>query len=237
MFLLRLWAIACFLAAPLAFAQCGPAAATSAVKLDTEIIKTGLYLITGGGSNSVLRLTGNGMILANGKSSGNYAALMAQVRRIEKEQPIAILIPTDHREQYNGDAQKFLDAGTQIVAQKNLAKNRPSSCAPPSLTFDSEYTIKLGGVTVQLLHFDNAFTNGDTVVYYPDLKVVAVGDLFTAEQPNPDLAAGGTLTGWSQALTGILKLDFDTVVPGNGPRVTRKDLQALKVKIDGLASK
>jgi hypothetical protein len=29
------------------------------------------------------------------------------------------------------------------------------------------------------MHFGNAYTDGDTVVYFPNLKVVSVGDLFT----------------------------------------------------------
>ena len=89
---------------------------------------------------------------------------------------------------------------------------------------------------MQLFHFGNAHTNGDTVVYFPNLKVVAVGDLFAAT-PNPDFSAGGSLVGWGPVLAQILKLDFDVVVPGTGPPVTRADLEAFKTKIDTLVSR
>jgi hypothetical protein len=68
------------------------------------------------------------------------------------------------------------------------------------------------------------------------LKVVAVGDLYSAA-PNPDFSAGGSLVGWGQALAQILKLDFDVVVPGTGPVVSRTDLEALKTRIDTLVSR
>jgi glyoxylase-like metal-dependent hydrolase (beta-lactamase superfamily II) len=79
-------------------------------------------------------------------------------------------------------------------------------------------------------------TNGDTVVYFPNLKAVAVGDLFAAT-PNPDFSAGGSLVGWGPVLAQILKLDFDVVVPGTGPMIPRADLEAFKTKIDTLVSR
>ena len=46
------------------------------------------------------------------------------------------------------------------------------------------------------------------MVYFRNLKVVAVGDLFSAI-PDPDFDAGGSLMGWGPVLAQILKLDFD----------------------------
>jgi hypothetical protein len=71
------------------------------------------------------------------------------------------------------------------------------------------------------------------VVYFPNLKVVAVGDLY-ASTPDPDYAAGGSMVGWGPVLAQILKLDFDVVVPGRGAIVTRADLEGFKTKIDTL---
>jgi cyclase len=97
--------------------------------------------------------------------------------------------------------------------------------------------LRLGGVEVQLSHFGNACTNGDTVVYFPYLKVVALGDLFTPDTPNPDFAGGGSLVDWGPVLAQILKLDFDVAVPSTGPMITRDDLVAFKTKIDILVSR
>jgi len=75
------------------------------------------------------------------------------------------------------------------------------------------------------------------LVHFPDLKVIAVGDLFTADAPAPDYSAGGSLVGWGPVIAQILKLDFDVVVPGNGPMATRAELEAFKTKIDTLVSR
>jgi cyclase len=209
--------------------------------LTTEFVKTGLYVISGGGDNTLLRLTGNGLILVDGKLPGNYDLLLKRVNRIS-DQPVRALIVTDRDESANGNNAKFLEAGTRIIAQEN-AKPRPPGYADPDakvapliITYDREYTLRLGRVEAQLLHFGNAHTSGDTVVYFPNLKVVAVGDLF-ATTPNPDFSAGGSLVGWGPVLAQILKLDFDVVVPGTGATVTRADLETFKKKLDTLVSR
>lgn len=206
-----------------------------------QLVKTGLYLISSKGSNSVLRLSGNGLILVDGQLPGNYDALRARVKKIS-DQPIKALILTGCDESRTGNNAKFLEDGTAIVAQEN-AKASVASCnfpegkpASPIVTYGSEYRIHLGGVDAQVMHFGNAHTNSDTVVYFPNLRVVAVGDLF-ASTPNPNYSAGGSLVGWGPVLGQVLKLDFDLVVPGTGPTVTRSDLEAFKTKIDTLVSR
>jgi glyoxylase-like metal-dependent hydrolase (beta-lactamase superfamily II) len=67
--------------------------------------------------------------------------------------------------------------------------------------------------------------------------VVAVGDLFTRDAPDPDFPAGGSLVGWGPVLAEILKLDFDVVVPGTGPPATRADLERFQNKIETLVSR
>ncbi len=211
--------------------------------LSATMVKTGLVLISGGGCNSLLRLSANGFILVDGKLPGNYEAILAKAKKVSfSEQPIRLLINTDYHENHTGNNAKFIADGTQVLAQENVKKtlenyNPPSGkIAPPTRIYDHEFTIKLGGVEAQVMHFGNARTNGDTVVYFPNLKVVAVGDLFAAA-PDPDYSAGGSLVGWGPVLAQILKLDFDVAVPGTGTTVTKADLEAFKTKLDTVVSR
>jgi cyclase len=220
-------------------AQNPPAVANDG--MTSQYVKTGLYVITGNGDNSILRLSANGLILVDGKLPGNYEALLARVRKIVK-QPVRVLILTSYDESGTGTNAEFLEDGTAIVAQENakpaLASYKPPAgeAAPHIVTYAREYQIHLGGVEAQLSHFGSAHTSSDTVVYFPNLKVVAVGDLF-APTPNADFSAGGSLVGWGPVLAQVLKLDFDVVVPSKGPAVTRADLEAFKTKIDILVSR
>jgi glyoxylase-like metal-dependent hydrolase (beta-lactamase superfamily II) len=228
-------------------AQDAPPGATGANgdRLDADLVKTGLYLIRGGGANSLLRLSANGMVLVDGKRPGNYRALMAQVRRISKlsDMPVSVLVLTDAHEEHAGNSAQFVAAGIPIVAQRNAVANlslpEPADAAGGRavIAYDREHTLRMGGVEVQLKHFGNARTGGDTVAYFPDLKVVALGDLFVPGAPEPDFSAGGSLVGWSPVLAQVLELDFDQVVPGTGPVVGRAALVAFKEKVDTVISR
>jgi glyoxylase-like metal-dependent hydrolase (beta-lactamase superfamily II) len=214
-----------------------------ATALTAALVKTGLFVISGGGCNSVLRLSGNGFILVDGKLPGAYESILKLATKLSySEQPIRILINTDYHENHTGNNANFEDDGTAVLAQENVKSHlathnsQRAKLAGPTKTYEREFTIRLGGIEARLLHFGNARTSGDTVVYFPNLKAVAVGDLFSS-LPDPDFSAGGSLVGWGPVLDEILKLDFDVVVPGTGPTVSRADLEAFKTKIDTVVSR
>ncbi|MEJ8852202.1 hypothetical protein [Variovorax rhizosphaerae] len=218
-------------------------AAYVAPTLETELVKTGLYLIKGGGGNSLLRMSANGWVLVDGKLPGNYRPLMSQIRKTTKlsDLPLRALILTDHLDMHAGNSAQFAASGVRVIAQQNAVANLPAfttaegTPAPPVITYDRDYAMRIGGVEIQLRHFGNANTNDSTVVYFPDMKIVAVGGLFTPGTPALDVAAGGSFVGWGHVLTETLKLDFELVVPSTGPIVTRADLEAFKARIDALA--
>jgi cyclase len=204
-------------------------------------VKPGLFMITGAGGNTTVRVTNQGLIVVDGKLPGqaNYDALVALIKGVS-DQPIKYLIVTHHHADHTGNNQRFLDAGVQVIAHENLKKNLVTYAvdpkpAPPSTTYPgAEYTVSLGDVKVELHHFGRAHTSGDTVVYFPDLKVVAVSDVVTTGKTGPliDYAGGGSATDWTNVLAGILALDFDAAIPGNGDVLTKADVQAYKTKFD-----
>jgi glyoxylase-like metal-dependent hydrolase (beta-lactamase superfamily II) len=225
-----------------ALAQGQPPGARAPQPQAIQQVKPGLYMITGAGGNTTVRVTSQGLIVVDGKLPGeaNYNALMALIKGVS-DQPVKYLIVTHHHADHTGNDQRFLDAGAQVVAHENLKKNlltyefNPKP-APPSITYDgAEYTVELGGVKVELHHFGRAHTSGDTVVYFPDLKVVAVSDTVTTGKTGAliDYAGGGSAIEWSdKVLAGILSLDFDAAIPGNGDVLTKADVQAYKTKFD-----
>lgn len=222
-----------------------PVPAPPPVPLATSLVKTGLFQISGGGANTLVRLSAAGLILVDGKSPGNYGALMSKIKTISKfiDLPVQVVIVTNHNDDRCGTNANFIAAGIPIIGQENVKSNlagdhRVDGALPlPTITYAHEYELRFGGVEVRLLHYGNAHSNDDTVVYFPNLKVVAVGDLVTPNTPIPDFAGGGSLVDWGSVLAQILKLDFDVVVPSTGPVVTRDELVAFKTKIDILVSR
>ena len=198
-------------------------------------------MITGAGANTLVRVTSQGLIVVDGKLPGqaNYDALMTLIKGVS-EQPVKYLIITHHHADHSGNNQRFLDAGAQVVAHEDLKKylatyQMDPKPAMPSMTYPGDrYTLTLGDANVELRHFGRAHTGGDTVVYFPDLKVVALSDVVTTGKTGPliDYAGGGSATDWTNVLAGVLKLDFDAAIPGNGDVLTKADVEAYKMKFD-----
>jgi glyoxylase-like metal-dependent hydrolase (beta-lactamase superfamily II) len=206
-------------------------------------VKSGLYIVTGAGANSLVRVTNDGAILVDGKlpSDQNYSGLIDQIKTVT-DKPVKFVIVTHHHADHTGNNAKFLEAGAQVVGHANLAKNLETYQSPnfnahaamPSITYDKEYVVRLGGVTVEVKHFGRSHTSGDSVVYFPDLKVVALSDALTTGGQGPliDYAGGGSALEWKQVFQEILKLDFDAAIPGNGPVLTKADVQAYATKFN-----
>jgi glyoxylase-like metal-dependent hydrolase (beta-lactamase superfamily II) len=221
--------------------QTRPATTADSIALSAELVKTGLYVIRGGGANSLIRFSPVGSILVDGKSPGSYRLLMSQVRKLSKfgDLPIRVLVLTSHRDDRTGTNPQFAAAGVPIVVQKNAKRHLEVSEQADAklITFEREQRLRMGGIEAQLHNFGNAHTDADTVVYFTNLKVVALGELYTVAAPQPDYANGGSLAGWASALGEVLALDFDVSVPGTGPAVSRADVQAFKNKMDTLISR
>jgi glyoxylase-like metal-dependent hydrolase (beta-lactamase superfamily II) len=209
-------------------------------KMSSKYVKTGLYLITGEGNNSVVRLSSNGLIIVGDKLPGNYEGLIGRAQKIS-DQPVRFLVLTDGSKSETGNLAQFVKEGTRLVAQDKiadalLAENAiDRQDAPTILRFDRDRTIHLGGIEVQAIHFGAARSAGDTVVYFPNLKVIAVGEVYSSD-PNLSVHDGGSLVQWSSVLDEVLKLDFDTVIPAEGVPVSKAELQAFKAKLDHLVS-
>ena len=205
-----------------------------------QMVKPGLYVVPGGGSNSIVRVTPEGVILVDTKMPGaaNYDGLLAQIRTVTP-QPVKVVIVTHHHADHTGNDDLFIAAGAQVIGHAALASAldtyqfdpRP---AKPTTTYDgNQRVVRLGGVEVRVLHLGRAHTGGDSVVYFPDVKVVATSDAVTTGTTGPlaDYAGGGSFVGFAPVLDAILTLDFDTAVPGAGPVLTKADVQAFRTKI------
>ena len=71
------------------------------------------------------------------------------------------------------------ELGIDIIGHRNIRENflRIKQPGEPNITFADQSAVYLGGVEVQLFWLGRAHTNGDTVIYFPDLKTVHTGDL------------------------------------------------------------
>lgn len=84
---------------------------------------------------------------------------------------------------------------------------------PPAATFDRAFTVHLGAREVDVRFLGRGNTGGDAVVYVPDARVVATGDLVVHPVP---FAFGSFITEWVATLGKLAELDATAIVPGHG---------------------
>jgi cyclase len=206
-------------------------------QLTIQPVKPGLYAILNPGANTLaVRVTNDGVILVDDMFEQNYDQIMALIKSVTN-QPLKYVISTHHHGDHTGGNVKMITQSHALIfghknARANMTGANPMP-GPPPITYTADAGINLGGVDVELHYVGRGHTNGDTIVYFPDLRVMATGDLFVVlgRVPTIDYGAGGTTLGWIPTLDNVLKYDFDIAIPGHGPVSTKADVQTFKEKI------
>jgi glyoxylase-like metal-dependent hydrolase (beta-lactamase superfamily II) len=198
-------------------------------------VKDGLYVIPGydgavTGGNVAVRVTSEGAIIVDDRFPPQSGEIVPKVRSVTS-QPIRYVLSTHHHGDHSGGHPEFITVA-EIIAHRNARQNmvRNKQMAPPRVTFTDQSSVFLGGIEVRALHFGRGHTDGDAVIYFPDLRTIHTGDLVVWGKrtdgsiltPFVDRANGGSLAEWIATLDRTLQLDFDTAIPGHGP-VLRKD--------------
>ena len=155
-------------------------------------------------------------------------------------QPIRYVVSTHNHNDHTGGNPLFA-ASAELIAHRNARDNmiRGKQAAPPRIVFNDEASVFLGGAEVRMVHLGRGHTNGDAVVYFPELKVVHTGDLVvwgkrtdgTILTPFSDSDNGGSIIEWTATLDKLLEIDFDTAIPGHGPVLTKDDVRTFRAKV------
>ena len=193
-------------------------------RLNIDEVKEGLHVITGPGGNIGVRLTSEGVILIDDKFPQDFEEIQSLVAQVS-DLPVRYVINTHHHGDHSGSNAGFLQVA-EVIAHKNARDNmiRGNQDGLPRMIYTNETSVFLGGVEVQAFYMGRGHTNGDSVVYFPDLKTVHGGDLLHGIAPFVDYGNGGSTRGWVGTMNNILSLDFDTAIPGHGSIMDRRDV-------------
>lgn len=208
-----------------------------------EVVKattltTNLYMLEGAGGNMTALLSSEGTLLVNDDFAPMAGKIVAKLKELGGDSP-RYIVNTHFHYDHTGGNEVFGNTATIIAApalrtrlrtrqtlwKKQFPPQPPQSW--PRFTYKKSLTLHLGGESVRLLHFENAHTDGDTVVFFQNAKVVSMGDLyFSGMYPIFHPEHDGGLTGYIRAIEQVLHLiSEDTkIVAGHGPLSGRKDL-------------
>tara|TARA_B100000378_G_scaffold71711_1_gene55072 strand:+ start:393 stop:1238 length:846 start_codon:yes stop_codon:yes gene_type:complete len=193
-------------------------------RLSIAEVKDGLHVITGPGGNIGVRVTAKGVILIDDKYPQDFNEIQSLVATVS-DLPVKYVINTHHHGDHSGSNASFLQVA-DVIAHKNARDNmiRGDQDGLPGLIYTDQTSVFLGGAEVRAYYMGRGHTNGDSVVYFPDLKTVHGGDLLHGTAPFIDYANGGSSRGWVNTMNNILSLDWNTAIPGHGEVMNRRDV-------------
>jgi glyoxylase-like metal-dependent hydrolase (beta-lactamase superfamily II) len=231
-----------------------PAPAASAIEVDK--LADNLFVLkaltSGGGGNTSVFVTANGVVVVDTKNPGWGRPLLDTIKTITTKPVTTIINTHTHGDHVSGNVE--FPATVDVVAQENTTANmgamrpasfvaRPAGGPPPNIftankgtgmakrSFKDTMTIGTGADRIELYYFGRAHTNGDAMVLFPAARVLHMADVFaTKGLPGMDANNGGTGVGYADTLTKTAdfadKINVQTIVNGHYPTTTtRADLR------------
>lgn len=203
---------------------------TEAAKLSLVKLQDDLYVIHNDAvpGNTTALITNEGVILVDDKFEIDHDNIVAMLKTVTS-QPVKYVINTHHHADHSGGNAKLQATGTLAVASAQARARMIEGKQPglPDITVQPRGALYLGGKTVEIYWLGRSHTDGDVVVLFPQYRVLAAGDMYTHGEGLPELIdynGGGSAKEWPATVDKVLKLDFDTVVPGHGDVSKKADL-------------
>jgi glyoxylase-like metal-dependent hydrolase (beta-lactamase superfamily II) len=174
-----------------------------------------------GQCNSAIILLDDGVLVVDTQSSPAQASpVIAQIRALT-DKPVRYVVNTHfHWDHWQGNPayREAWPHGLEIISLEATREylEMQSKTAPealPTLTFARRLILHGRARRVELLWLGRGHTDADLVVYLPQDKILVTGDLLHNWTPYMNDSYPWE---WIGTLDRLLKLDFDTVIPGHG---------------------
>jgi glyoxylase-like metal-dependent hydrolase (beta-lactamase superfamily II) len=217
----------------------------SAATIQTQRLTPNLFMLmlVGAGAGNIALSTGaDGSVLVDTQFAPLNAKILAAVRAAGGSD-VKYVINTHWHGDHSGGNEPLGTAGALIIAHDNVlarmsteqfmaAFNQrvpPSPAAAlPVVTFPARTTFHLNGDVVQIVHVENAHTDGDSIVHFTNANVIHTGDTYMKDvYPFIDVSSGGSISGFIESADAVLsRSDASTkIIPGHGDLANRADLQ------------
>ncbi len=220
---------------------CAEMSATPSVKF----IGPGLYAYISdndSSSNATFLVGSKGILVVDTGFDGQEGGKLLQAIRGVSSLPVQFIVNTHyHRDHQGGNSVVGPSAvviSTDYTRDRTLAVIQSSPAAerslfrPAGLTFHEKLTIYLEPYSAEVYFPGKAHTSGDALVYFPEQRAIAMGDLFL-NRSSPAMDDGSTES-WIRALDQVLARPLAAVVPGHFELGTKVELQTFRDYLNDL---
>jgi len=213
----------------------------SKIKITTINVNNGVYMLMGQGGNIGLSVGKDGVFMIDDQFAPLSAKIKAAISKISKK-PLKFVINTHWHFDHTGGNENFGKDGAIIVSHNNVRKrmskegfikafNKTIPASPkvalPIITFNDEINFYFNNEEIEVLHQENAHTDGDSIIFFKSSNVVHTGDIyFNGFYPFIDSSSEGSMNGIITSVNYILSRinDETKIIPGHGKLSNKKEL-------------
>jgi glyoxylase-like metal-dependent hydrolase (beta-lactamase superfamily II) len=200
-------------------------------RVEVEKLAENVYLFTYEAHRSLFIATDEAVLATDPQSPAAAEHFMNEIRKVSAA-PIRYLVYSHHHDDHASGGKAF--GGAIIVAHRAVLPHVRGEIVSPSVTFDGNASIHLGGLEVRLLYPGPSETESNLILFVPDRKVAFMVDaVFVKALPWRDMS-GADLRSWIAALEYLDELDFEILAPGHGPTGRKDDVRAFIVYFQDL---
>lgn len=211
------------------------------VQINATQVAGNIYMLEGSGGNIGLSAGDDGNLMIDSQFGPLSEKIRNTIIQIN-DAPIKYLVNTHWHGDHVGGNENFANLGSVIIAHENVLERMSTTqlmrafsrevppapeAARPAITFSDDLGIRFNGEHIMVIHVDDAHTDTDAFIYFPDTDVLHMGDCyFQGRYPFIDLSSGGSIDGMiAAANTAIFLTGPDTkVIPGHGPLSNKEEL-------------
>lgn len=208
----------------------------------TSQVSEQVYMLQGTGGNIGMLKGSDGVLLIDDDYKVNAKALVHELEEDSALLPRYVINTHWHGDHTGGNEE--LGKYAIIIAHDNVRTrlsqpgeiklfNMKTEAQPkvalPVLTYDQSLFLHFNDQRIEVLHYPNGHTDGDSIVYIQPANVVHMGDhYFAGMYPFVDLDSGGDVAGVRDNLAKVIaKLPADVkIIPGHGSLSTLRELKA-----------
>ncbi len=171
-------------------------------------------VIAQGGCNVGLIQTADGVILVDTSVSVKQMGVILKNAGVQAADVNLVVNTHLHSDHINGNSLFMCPVVCHEKAKTRMAK-KCTKLGQPLTTFDDEYEISVGKITLKLIH-SGGHTPESLIVWLPEDKVLFSGDLIFSGRA-PFLASVTNFRSLIKALKWLPTLGADVIIPGHGP--------------------
>jgi glyoxylase-like metal-dependent hydrolase (beta-lactamase superfamily II) len=201
-------------------------------KIDVDKVKDHLWVLKGGGGNTAVFETANGIVVVDAKNPGWGQPILEKIKTLSSKPVTTVINTHTHGDHVSGNVE--FPATVEVITQANTKANMEkmpifkehNGVGLPKRTFKDKMTVGKGADQIDLYYFGPGHTNGDAIVVFPALRTAHTGDLFQGKAlPLVDPENGGSVLHYHETLNKVhagIK-NVDTIINGHSNTTTTWD--------------